>query len=429
MEIEKTKIEKMGENSLIEQNVQNTIVNTIETPQENQSPDTASEAKKKEFRLSSKTLFLTYPRTNLTPKEALDQLKIILGVWMIKSYLICSEKHTEESSNNIENHIHAYIITKKRTEIKNPKKMHLIENGLEIKGNYQAARNGKKITDYILKDVFDTTDESKIIFSKDLSERMTLEGILENYELTMIRLAKKGNVAAAMKVLEDCNPMTYMKSHMAIEQSLMKLYAKERGLQAKFKLSEFELPAEMQKAFFQEKLGGKTKAIVGFPGTGKTQFIKSYLKEFGRIHPLIVTHLDGLRNFSELLHKAIIFDDCFFLSEGGNRERIIKLLDSEDEADIRVLHGSVRIPQNTPRFLLTNRSLQDLLGVFASDSAVTRRIEVFDIGQKSLFYLREKDETRESPEGILKPVIPCGDLSEGASIPGQAITVIPWGDL
>ena len=98
----------------------------------------------KKFRLTAKSLFLTYPKRNLEKEEALYQLTTILS---IEKYVISEEKNELEG-----NHIHALLELEKKVNILSPNKLDLIgKTGEKIHGNYQTVKNKKKTLAYARK--------------------------------------------------------------------------------------------------------------------------------------------------------------------------------------------------------------------------------------------------------------------------------------
>lgn len=97
----------------------------------------------------------------------------------------------------------------------------------------------------------------------------------------------------------------------------------------------------------------KAKALVlkGKPNGGKTKYAKTFFK-----NPLLVRHPDKLKQFDELAHDGIIFDDMSY----GHwpRESVIHLMDLEEDTDINVKNSMVTIPAGTPRIFTTNRCLR-----------------------------------------------------------------------
>ena len=125
--------------------------------------------------------------------------------------------------------------------------------------------------------------------------------------------------------------------------------------------------------------------LLGEPGTGKTKFIESYCIDVFKLTPLIINNFDALKYFDDIRHNAIIIDDICL--KHCDRSTVIKLLDSEDSTTFRVTYRTITIPVNTPRFILSNLELKDLVS-FELDEGITRRIIVTNIGGLKLYEIK-----------------------------------------
>lgn len=347
--------------------------------------------KSKSFRIRSNELFLTYSQCPLSPNDALLQLKSLLKTYQIESYLISQEDHQDNKGV----HLHCYIRTNRKVDIKNPTRLDLVEvdpveDGTRYHGNYKSVtKNSSKATeasrnrvlDYLIKDIFDFND-SKVIMSPDIERviNKTNASIL-SYQEVMISLARKGEIAQAMRILEEKNPSQYLKSHMSIEKSLMSLYLKELGLRPKFDLDQFVVPAELSETIKAAVQSNQTFVLKGESGTAKSSFITAYSVEKLNLRPVLINDVNSIRTFDSANHNAIIIDDADF--SNIPREKLIKLLDSESRTTIRVTFGSISIPEETQRFVITNRSLVEM-NPNAEDLAVQRRVREYDIGATNL---------------------------------------------
>lgn len=140
----------------------------------------------------------------------------------------------------------------------------------------------------------------------------------------------------------------------------------------------------------EHDFSAKCMVLRGPSNVGKTQYAKTFFKK-----PLLVRHMDKLKQFDETVHDGIIFDDLSF----GHwpRSSMIGLLDVEEEADINVKNSMVVIPAGTPRIFTTNQQLQVYEEDFGtqkhskeksflpdkldqSDIAMHRRLQVFTVG-------------------------------------------------
>jgi len=161
--------------------------------------------RKKNFRLSSKKLFLTYSPCTLSCIEALDQLKIILKN-KIESYII-----TREKSENLDDfHLHCFLKLNNRCDITGPNSLDLKSTGIEnsspeklnFHGIYQTAKCEETTLDYILKKLDLKKAGSNMIYSEDYKKLLTDKRVLFNLDEAMLRLAEEGRVNEAMTLLE-----------------------------------------------------------------------------------------------------------------------------------------------------------------------------------------------------------------------------------
>ena len=116
-------------------------------------------------------------------------------------------------------------------------------------------------------------------------------------------------------------------------------------------------------------------AIVGPTGIGKTFNVYHWLKKYR--NPLLVRHLEDIRDYKEGYHTDIVFDDIGF--SFCRAELLINLTDRDFPATVRILHKIVHIRPDTKRWFLTNdeASLKPLLATPRQQDAITRRITTY----------------------------------------------------
>jgi hypothetical protein len=152
----------------------NTKFNKISNDLENISEkDIIIETKpkvKKEFRICSKSLYLTYPNCDLDNQVVLKYFKEILSSRIIKDYLIIREFHKDGSP-----HIHVYIKLHKPFNTYKQNSLDIIINDNIFHGNYQSAKNPNNIIQYLLKNITNKYDNN-LLFSDSLSNRIDLLG-------------------------------------------------------------------------------------------------------------------------------------------------------------------------------------------------------------------------------------------------------------
>jgi len=102
-----------------------------------------SAEKPSNFRIDSRSFFLTYPKLDLSKEEALQLLQLKLAGKPITGAVVCRELHEDGTP-----HIHAYILLEKRFNCKNARFWDL--NGHH--GDYQMAKSIEAVSKYIKKD-------------------------------------------------------------------------------------------------------------------------------------------------------------------------------------------------------------------------------------------------------------------------------------
>lgn len=106
--------------------------------------------------------------------------------------------------------------------------------------------------------------------------------------------------------------------------------------------------------------------IWGPAGTGKTNWALAHFK-----CPLLVRHIDGVKQFQKGIHDGIIFDDCGF--KHWPREACIALTDWDYDSDVHARHYCAFIPAHTPKIFTANHPIEDNFPTI--DDALLRRIK------------------------------------------------------
>lgn len=344
--------------------------------------------KKSKFRISSKKVFFTFSQCPLHLDEVKSQLKRKLNKWIIKDYILAIEKH----SDNINSHIHAYVECLDQINTTQPSFFDLkcpVSDKI-YHGNYQGVKIKNQCLRYILKDQ-DITNEETCLISLGIMPYITKHGFLEDFWPTIIRIAKSGDIALALKLLEEEKPSYYVKNHISIEKSLRSLRLRHLGYTAAYNFNTFIIPDDIKKSL-EESLNyekhPKSIYIQGDSGTGKTKLLESFF-EFENKTPLIINHYDALKFFEEGKHDCILIDDMSF--DGLGRETILKLFDTESEATFRVIYGIAVIPRGIPRYICSNLSLKNALPI-KLEEAVLRRVKEINLGSLKLYKISDFDE-------------------------------------
>jgi len=108
--------------------------------------------------------------------------------------------------------------------------------------------------------------------------------------------------------------------------------------------------------------------IHGPTGTGKTQWA---VHQF--TNPLLVSHIDSLKNLTEK-HDGIVFDDMSFAHLP--RESVIHLLDWDEDREIHCRYRCATIPKHTRKIFTSNKTFAEVFP-YDETNAIRRRITDF----------------------------------------------------
>lgn len=258
---------------------------------------------KKTFRIQTKNLFLTYNPCNLEFSEIIAQLKIKLDAYLVISYLL-----VQEIGLNEKRHVHVFIKLEKKCHIRNSERLDLIDHEeIKIHGNYQSVKQVNSTIEYLLKNVTDKDDSNQIMFSDDLSNRITKLGKFLSLPEILIKLARENKVSAAMQHVEKEDPSLFFRSHVSIEKSLNSLVIKNFGFKQKYDVKNFIMPPELAEALNSHKNRDYNKSlfILGDPGSGKTKLMDAYLAE-NEFKPLCLNNIDSLKYFDSLRQSSLL---------------------------------------------------------------------------------------------------------------------------
>lgn len=268
------------------------------------------------FRLQGKKIFATYSQCNLTNEEVLTWWR---ANFEVHKYIVANEKHKSGDP-----HKHVYVDLLTGADIRNPRRCDIGEfhpNLEKVKNPYKVQKYCMKGDDYLTNMKFGTMRRAN-------------------------ELAKVGQITQAlMLVVEELPEET--KNLTNIERGFRRIARlnglKRRRKKKKFTADDFNAPEEVSGWNREEQ----ALVLVGESGTGKTQFAKTLFE-----NPLLVRHMDKLKQFDEWTHDGIIFDDMNF--EHYPRSSCIHLVDIEEDADVNVKCSMVTIPAGTPRVFTTN---------------------------------------------------------------------------
>ena len=284
------------------------------------------------WRLHAKQFFLTWPTCELTKEKVIEILQEKLP---IEQYIIAKEFHKNGTP-----HIHAYIKCTKVVDIRNPKKLDLEQ----FHGNYQTCRSSNAVIKYCQKEEDYITN-------------------IPNFQpiAAAIRVIKADNFDEKMDIVINSPDLArdYLRDTAKYEKSLARLHQSPVYQNLTYRFKTMASVIKWKRTKHALWLKGPT-------GLGKTEFAKSQFK-----NPLLVSHIDKLKDFSPKIHDGIIFDDMCFTH--WPREAQIHILDLNNDRDINVKYGMVTIPMRTPRIFTSN------VPIFIADPAIQRRLRLIKI--------------------------------------------------
>lgn len=321
--------------------------------------DEASVKKPKAFRINSQQIFLTYPQCPLTPQEVLDSIS---KEEELEYYIVAQEQHKDGNK-----HIHAYLLFKKKLNIKNEKKFDIKLEGKTYHPNMQGVRSWKNVIKYVTKDGNYVTNYTKEVIDKIVNDNMKVGELYTKAR----ELAKEKKVSEALGVLEHSKTVRDLVIHgNAITKNLRSLAVKRKA--PEYELEDFRVDFQWNR--------NKTLVMWGPTDTGKTSLAKALLPK-----ALFIRHIDRLKEYDEEEYEGLILDDMSF--KHWPREAQIHLVDIENDSQINVKHGMAVIPAGTPRIITTNNMPAEIL--LADDGAIARRIQSIHI-ERSVKRRREE---------------------------------------
>ncbi len=314
------------------------------------------------FRVNAKGFFLTYAQCALSMEVLLAGLQEIADAKgnLIEKYCICEELHEDDQP-----HLHAFIKFNNKLNIVNKRYFDIISSSEQQNDddtvltvvyhpNVQGCRSENKVIKYIQKG------------GKYISN---IDNLVSVYS-EAVELAKKRKVSEAIDLLVHKQARTMVLYHDRVLKNLHSLARSD----TKLPRYEFNCMDEFKESVWNN---GLTLLLYGKSGYGKTCFAIALFE-----NPILVSHLDQLKNFDENKHDGIIFDDMEFLDLPRCQQ--IHLVDFEMPRGINVKHSCITIPAKTRKVITTN--LHPSKVVLISEPAIRRRIKVVKL-QNSLIGL------------------------------------------
>lgn len=281
--------------------------------------------KKTRFRIQYKTFGLTYSRCPLERDVLVRKLEELLP---IEEYFCVRETHKDPGTCPY--HLHVWFKTVNKPNIKNPRYF-------DIDGYHPniGKKNRAWIWNYLKKQDTDP-----------------FTNIAEGY----VGLAQSGQLDNALLQFANLHPKEYVIHYPRVRENLRQMTMKKRE-EKYYTFGSYDImPADWD-------MEQQSLHLQGEPGTGKTEFVKSWLNHHGYTY-LRVTHLDGLKKYRG--EDFIMFDDVSFMHLP--RETQIHLCEVKNSADIHCRHTVAHIPAGTKKIFLSN------YGIFTNDPAINRRV-------------------------------------------------------
>lgn len=319
------------------------------------------------FRAAAKTFFLTWSQANeLTREDVRDKLIKTSsdGETGIKFYIVAREEHKEEGI-----HFHSLVSYKAKKDVRNA-------NYFDIRSYHPNIKTAKKRGDearyagYLLKPQEDKEiDKNPLVFG-DLPK---LEGEKNNDTLIVEALERelKEKGGGLQYYWETC-PWTATTRKRQIEEMLrhqVLMVRRKKQNVVKFNLDTFVNAPQLPNDW-------KVLYIWGDTRLGKSKWARALLPEAGR-----VTEINRLGDADAT--KGLIFDDV--ATTGLSAVQVIHLVEYDDECDIRVLYGSVRIPEQTKKIFTYNNPVEQWVPPGTSETqlaAIKSRMHIIHVTNK-----------------------------------------------
>lgn len=173
-----------------------------------------------------------------------------------------------------------------------------------------------------------------------LSDDRMLAGVshtkLSQRRETSAKALKAKSVKEALSIIKEELPYEFLIHGQSIKMNLS--MALKTTYEHKYKIEEFNM---------EKQDISKSLLLYGPSGMGKTHFALAHFK-----NPLLVRHMDRLREFDSEVNDGIVFDDLSFSHYPP--EAVIHLLDMELDSEIHIRYTTANIPQQTPKIFTHN---------------------------------------------------------------------------
>ena len=336
-------------------------------------PKSRKGARKTKKGLRHKNLFLTYPKCNLSLKDARMQLSLIFsnkGV-EIESYAMRREQHIDKRY-----HLHCFFSLNKEFSDASMAKLDLFDlNDEKYHGNYQAVRRKHNVIEYCLKSL-------EFIASEDIISNYFAGKYPEAVINQCWQFAQIGQAKRAIQLYARCMPVKKRLQVASVEKSfykLAKLFEAQED-NALFRIDEFNQHLGIIAG--TTELSTKCMWIYGPPGTNKTQYTLALLEQVYQYAVLFVDNINVLDEFEPTIHQVIVFDDIDMSKL--RRESLISLIDVDIKRTAKILYKTVTLPRGTHRIIVANFHPEKLWKKWDAEhiKSIERRLNIVKVEAK-----------------------------------------------
>lgn len=334
------------------------------------------------FLLLTSKLFLTYKHCNeISTKTILHKYFINFFSKRKANLQTLITAFEDSDSEHSYKHYHVFIKLDRKIKIDNSETLDVYG----VHGEYQSVRNAQNTVKYVTKDKDYLIDgnEQYLYPKSHLSSEQLMQFVINKVVQlkTWLRYKKFRdlhpkaliNVSVSKLNLEDqCRYR--LRSELLDKKILDVLYSTYPHLFQRCKiepLNSFNVPKEIVHWAKHEKTI-KTLVVIGPSGIGKTELSKALSS-----NPLVVSHIDQLKELKVGEHDCVIFDDMNF--SHWTRENMIHLTDLSNDRGINVKGDYATLPAGLKRIITSNKKPHELFPKWF-DASINRRIFIVEIG-------------------------------------------------
>ena len=271
------------------------------------------------FRFQGKQVLLTYPKSGPLDKGLLHDF-INHKLKEEADVKICHEKHQDGTI-----HVHACVQTKKRMDIKNA-------NFLDYNGHH-CNFTKPKTNDHWRNQVKYMEKEDPDVYG-NIDVKNTKE---EDFLMACDYVKQCKN---KRDIYKPSPHLMVISSKVMFFENLWASTAQKAATVIKYKPEQFQEPMLTDLSI--------SILVQGPSGIGKTQWALAHFEK-----PLLVSHMDKLKDFDPESHDGLVFDDMSF--NHLHAEAIIHLLDNANDRDLHARYEIASIPAGTKKIFCHNK--------------------------------------------------------------------------